>query len=572
MSEQARSAPHPAAAFLAALARRPYATLCLLCLLAWLPGFAMLPPLDRDEARFAQASKQMIESGNLIDIRFGGEARYKKPAGIYWLQAASTRLAGEPPYDQIWTYRLPSLLGAIAAVLLAFWCFRALAPPRTALVGAVLLALALGLTAEAHIAKTDAVLLATVLGAEGVLLRLYLTVRDTARERPGFGLAMAGWVAMAIGILIKGPVIVAVVALTALAVSLWDREWRWLAATRPLPGIALTLVLVLPWLVAIGVESHGQFFRDALGHDLAGKLAGGQESHGAPPGYYVLLSTLTLWPATLCALPGIGAAIAARKEPAMRFLLSWAGAAWLMFELVPTKLPNYILPVYPALALLAALWLMREEGSETRGQKILRVVASAQFAIGALGLAAAIAIAPQRFGGGTPLWLGALAALGGAVGLGAAGLILVRWRLAALLAAVLSAFVFYPLLMWGVAPRLSTIWISPRLAALVAKDRLPADPPVVTAGYDEPSLVFLLGTQTQIATGTRAADIAAAVGGLALIEERQKPAFLKAIADQGAEAVALDHLAGINYSHGKPVTITVYRVTPAPGVTNPPAE
>jgi len=572
MSEQARSAPQPAAAFLATLAGRPYAALVLLCLLAWLPGFAMLPPLDRDEARFAQASKQMVETGNLVDIRFGDAARYKKPAGIYWLQAAATEALGRPPYDQIWTYRLPSLLGAIAAVLLAFWCFSALAPPVTALIGAALLALTLGLTAEAHIAKTDAVLLATVLGAEGVLLRLYLAGRDGARARPGFGLAMAGWVAVAIGILIKGPVVVAVVALTALAVSLWDREWRWLAATRPLPGLALMLVLVLPWLVAIGIESHGQFFRDALGHDLAGKLAGGQEAHGAPPGYYVLLSTLTLWPATLFALPGIGAAIGARKEPAMRFLLSWAGAAWLMFELVPTKLPNYVLPVYPALAILAALWLMREDGRETRGEKILRRVASAQFVIGALGLAAAIAIAPERFGTGAPLWLGALAALGGAVGFGAAVLLLVRARLTALLAAVLSAFVFYPLLMWGAAPRLSAIWVSPRLAAVIAKDSLPGDPPVVTAGYDEPSLIFLLGTQTLIGTGARAADIAASVGGLALIEESQKPAFLKGIAGRGVSAAALDRLTGINYSHGRPVAITIYRVTPAPSVTIPPAE
>lgn len=573
MSEQAPSAPRPAAACLATLARRPYATLVLLCLLAWLPGFASLPALDRDEARFAQASKQMVETGNVVDIRFGGEARYKKPAGIYWLQAAATKALGRPPYDQIWTYRLPSLLGALAAVFLAFWCLGALAPPATALAGAALLALTLGLTAEAHIAKTDAVLLASVLGAEGVLLRLYLAARDPARERPGFALAMAGWAAMAIGILIKGPVIVAVVGLTALAVSLWDREWRWLAATRPLAGLALTLVLALPWLVAIGIQSHGQFFRDALGHDFAGKLVGGQEAHGAPPGYYILLSTLTLWPATLFALPGIGAAISARKEPAMRFLLSWAGAVWLMFALVPTKLPNYILPVYPALAMMAALWLMREpDAAETRGQKILRIAASLQFAIGALGLAAAIAIAPEKYGTGTPLWLEAAAVSGAMIGLAAAVLLLVRARPAALLAAVLSAFIFYPLLMWGMAPRLSDIWVSPRLAALVAKDRLPDDPPVVAAGYDEPSLVFLLGTQTQIATGLRAADLAAAGGGLALIEGRQNKDFLNELGHLRAAAVVVDRLAGINYSHGRPVAITIYRVTPPPGVTNPPAE
>ena len=208
-----------------------------------------------------------------------------------------------------------------------------------------------------------------------------------------------------------------------------------------------------------------------LGHDFAAKLVGGQEAHGAPPGYYVVLSTLTLWPATLFALPGIGAAIAARQKPAMRFLLSWAGAAWLMFALVPTKLPHYILPVYPALAILAATWAMRDDAGETGGQRFLRIFACAQFATGVLVLAIAIGLAPEKFGDGAPVWLIALAATGGAAGLGAAALLFMRRRLAALLAAVIAAFVFYPFLMWGVAPRLTQIWVSPRLAALVAKDR-----------------------------------------------------------------------------------------------------
>lgn len=563
MSELALTTPRPAAALLAAPAKRPFAALLLLCLLAWLPGFASLPVLDRDEARFAQASKQMVETGNPVDIRFGTAPRYKKPAGIYWLQAASTKLLGHAPYTAIWTYRLPSLLGAIAAVFLAFWCFRALAPPETAFTGAALLALTLALTAEAHIAKTDAVLLACILAAQGVLLRIYLAARVKA-EKPGIALAMAGWAALALGILVKGPVILAVIGLTALALSVWDREWRWLAATRPLRGVLLTLAIVLPWFVAIGFESHGLFYRQALGHDFAGKLVGGEESHGALPGYYVILSTLTLWPATLFALPGIGAAIEARKQAGFRYLLAWAGASWLMFALVPTKLPHYILPVYPALACMAALWLMREDASETRGQKYLRWLACVQFVLGTIILAAGVAIAPQVYGTGAPLWLTALAVLGGISGLVAAALLLVRARFAALLAAAVAALILYPSLMWGTAPRLTKIWVSPRLAALVEKDSLPNDPPVVTAGYDEPSLIFLLGAGTRIAPGADAARIAAVQGGLVLTDERQKPAFLKTLSGRGAKARAVDRLSGINYSRGKPVTITLYRVTPAP--------
>src|ERR1700686_1824459 len=99
---------------------RPYALLTLLCLLLYLPGISAIPPLDRDEARFAQATRQMLETGDFLRIRFQDEARNKKPAGIYWLQAAAVSAFSTPSATAIWPYRLPSLLGAMAAVLLTF--------------------------------------------------------------------------------------------------------------------------------------------------------------------------------------------------------------------------------------------------------------------------------------------------------------------------------------------------------------------------------------------------------------------------------------------------------------------
>src|SRR5712692_9491102 len=113
---------------------RPYALLAGLCLVLYLPGIAAIPPLDRDEARFAQATRQMLETGDFLRIRFQDEARNKKPAGIYWLQAASVRAFSSAAATAIWPYRLPSLLGGIATVLLAFTLgaalFRGEAEPR----------------------------------------------------------------------------------------------------------------------------------------------------------------------------------------------------------------------------------------------------------------------------------------------------------------------------------------------------------------------------------------------------------------------------------------------------------
>src|SRR5690242_11815003 len=98
-----------------------FGLLAVLCLTLFLPGFFTIPPTDRDESRFAQATTQMLKSGDFVDIRFQDESRYKKPVGIYWLQSAAVELAGGPDNVGIWAYRLPSLAGATLAVLLTAW-------------------------------------------------------------------------------------------------------------------------------------------------------------------------------------------------------------------------------------------------------------------------------------------------------------------------------------------------------------------------------------------------------------------------------------------------------------------
>jgi 4-amino-4-deoxy-L-arabinose transferase-like glycosyltransferase len=558
-------------ALLHRLAQRPRLVLMLLCLALWTPGVLSLPPLDRDESRFAQSSKQMLESGNFIDIRFGAVPRYKKPAGIYWLQAASTAVAGMGARDHIWTYRLPSLLGALGAVWLTFWCARAFASAEAALLAAALLGTTLLLAAEATIATTDAVLLACVMGAQGVLLRVYQAARSSA-PTPGRGLLLLGWAAFAVGILVKGPVVIGVCAVTAVALSVWDRDGWWLGRTKPLMGVALTLVVVLPWLIAIWLQSHGQFYQQSLGHDFAGKLVGGQESHGAPPGYFLALASLTLWPATLFLLPGLLAAIRNRAEPAIRFLLVWAGACWVMFELVPTKLPHYVLPVYPVLAMLAAIWAMGAAEDKSRWGRVLFYAAPVQFALGAAVLAAGAVVLPGKFGEGTLWWQIALVAAFAALALGAAIATLRRAHLAAAACALAAALVFYPALTLGVAPRLDQLWVSPRAAAAAKALARSGDPPPSLAGYVEPSLVFLLGTETRQTNGRGAAEAGAAQGGLALVEDSEQPAFLAHLAELEADATQVGSESGFNYSRGRRAHIRIYRIAPVREVMPPPAE
>jgi len=132
--------------------------LVALTLLMALPGLSNLPVIDRDEARFAQASIQMVERQDYVNIRFQDRARNKKPAGIYWMQSAMLKMFSSPDKRDIWIQRIPSTLGALLAVLATYWGGRCMIGKRAAFIGAGLLAVSAGFVFEAHIAKTDAVL------------------------------------------------------------------------------------------------------------------------------------------------------------------------------------------------------------------------------------------------------------------------------------------------------------------------------------------------------------------------------------------------------------------------------
>jgi 4-amino-4-deoxy-L-arabinose transferase-like glycosyltransferase len=551
-----------AAGTLGFCAKRPILVLFVVCFVAWFPGFFTLPPLDRDESRFAQATKQMLETGDFIDIRFGSGVRYKKPAGIHWLQSVPTALFNNEARTEIWTYRVPSFIGAFVALVLMFWLMRAFASRETAFLGALILGVTVLVTAEAKIAKTDAVLLATVLATQGVLIRAYLSFRN-ATAPPSMKLALIGWAAFGVGVLIKGPILPAVLFVTIVGISLFDWERpRWFKTLHPWWGLLLAAVIVLPWGIAIGIESSGLFYEKSLGEDFAAKIASGQETHGAPPGYYTALVSFSFWPATLLLFPAIAYGIIHRKDPVVRYLLAWAAACWLMFEATPTKLPHYILPAYPALAFLGAVWLTSSAQNEARWLGIARRASIVIYALVGLFFAYLIAFAPNHFGYGSTWWLHVGGALGALAVVAAAVWAWRGARVQAVLAAGGAAAVLYAFAGFGTVPRLQELWLSPRLVAVATKYMAPGDPPPVLSGYTEPSMVFLLGTETRLERGDGAGRTAAKGGGLALIERRQEGRFLEAVVAGGASAAPLETVEGMNYSRGRWSKVTIYRVTP----------
>src|SRR5215218_8240625 len=230
---RSRTAGVPFAEAIFGFVERSHARACgllvLLSLACFLPGFVSLQPMDRDEPRYAQASKQMLESHDLVDIRFQDEARHKKPVGIYWLQSATVALAeavGVPDArTTVALYRVPSLVGALSAVLLTYWAALAFLGRRGAFLSAALMATSIILMVEARLAKTDAMLAACSVAVMGGLARAYLSRGAGVLPRRAL---LIFWTGFALGILIKGPLVLMFAGLTAAVLSYRERSARWL--------------------------------------------------------------------------------------------------------------------------------------------------------------------------------------------------------------------------------------------------------------------------------------------------------------------------------------------------------
>jgi 4-amino-4-deoxy-L-arabinose transferase-like glycosyltransferase len=534
--------------------------LVVVALLNILPGFFSIPPTDRDEARFAQATKQMIESGNYIDIRLQSEVRYKKPVGIYWLQAAAVKTGqalGVPQaVTTIWLYRLPSLFGAVNGVLLTYWAALAFAGRRGAMLAGLMMAGCLLLSVEGRIAKTDAMLLATCVAAMGALARAYLWDLNKIGRGTSWSVPAIFWTALAAGVLLKGPVIAMLVVLTVGTLIVADRSAHWLTRLRPTIGLAWFALLVLPWFVAIMLRAGESFFAESVGHDMLGKVISGQESHGAPPGFYFVLFWVTFWPGATLAGLATPAVWAARREAGVKFLLAWLVPAWLVFELVATKLPHYVLPLYPAIAILIAR--VMDERTLARQRWLARGTfwwLVMPVLVGAAAIGALVVI-----GGQSNVLVWPIVAAAVAMGF-------IAWQrydadgggeqslVAACAAAILSTSALFGV----VVPALTPLFPSVTLAH-VLRDSGCAAPRAASAGYGEASLVFLAGTSTQLTNGAGAADFLRAGNcHFAFVEAHEEQGF-----KQRADAIGLRYAPGprfdaINMANGRPMTIAVYR-------------
>ena len=353
---------------LAKLAARPLLTVSILGCLLLLSGNWILPLIDRDEPRFAEASREMIQREDWIVPWFNGQHRFDKPPLIYWCQMASFRLFGECA----WAARVPSSLFAIATALLLVGWGRRLGSERAGFYAALMWLSCLQVLIHGRLALAD---MAMVFFATAAARGGWELTRPNAPVPRAWGLVF--YVSLALGFLAKGPVAWLPVVGVVLACWLRPEAFR---ITWPVfvAGLGASLLSIGVWGIPALITTHGEFFRVGIGHHVIDRSLGVMEGHGvkgwlgwlAALPMYFLTFFLSFFPWAL-AVPAAFRAwwIKRRQDAEGWYLVIQAAPVFVVFTLIRTKLPHYTLPAFPCVA----LWLsLQTAAAAESGRRLTR--------------------------------------------------------------------------------------------------------------------------------------------------------------------------------------------------------
>jgi 4-amino-4-deoxy-L-arabinose transferase-like glycosyltransferase len=532
----------------------------LVALIAGLPGLVILPVTDRDEARFAQSTAQMLEGGDFVGINYQDAPLNREPVLAHWLQAASVTLVSKQEARAIWAYRIPSLLAAMLAAAACAWGAEALFGALPGFVAGALLAATMALSTEAGLAAADAVVCGAVTLSMAAFGRIYAAGKGELKA--GWPTKLLFWLGLGLAILDKGAVAPVIALLAGAVLALWDRRAPWAKTLGWTWGLLLVAAIVGPWAMAITVRTDGGFWAGSV-RDMLPTFMGGRNAHAFPPGYHLLLAAFLLLPATALLPAARAEAWRARGTSGVRFAIAWLAPAWIVFELTPAKLPFDAMPLYGAVAWLCAFALTRPLEAWGRWSgAALSLLAGLGLAIGLLALAA-------RFGTGADIAVAILAGLIAILaGLAGGAALVSRYGVAALVAAGVLAITAHAVAEAAVLS-LRPLWTSNE--AVAALDRAGLDPrngltlgPVAVVGDASPSLVFLLGTATEIGDDVGDAAEAISQGRPAIIEASQDGAFRAELAADKLAAVQVATVDGFDYSRGRPIRLILYRLNGPP--------
>lgn len=489
------------------------ASLCLFLL-----GNGQHAVWDRDEPRYCQATRQLLRDGDWVVPRYNDGIRYDKPILTYWLQAPSFVAFG--PGEFAGRFHSAVLGAARVAVVHRFALALGCTPAGAGVAATAAMLMALMMVVS-KAATTDSTLVLTVV----VMLWAVWELRREFR----WGWHAAFWIALGFSVLVKGPpgVLVAWSAIVLLALIDARRvEYPGFArsALRSAAGMGLFLLVALPWAVMAWVRTEGDFFLHSIGHHVIDRVREPAEGHSGPFFYYLAVLPVAALPLTPLLVPAVRWWLAERARPELLFLAAWFVPSFIVFSLVKTKLPHYIAPLLPALALLLGLWW--SAGRPWMERPSWRMPGTVLLVLLGLGvLALPLGVAVKDLPGIMVLPLTAVAVVLGAGSLVAA----LRWqegRVLPFMGWMIGAWLLVAALALTVALPMADKLRPSRAMANWLHANLPPGTRVVAVEYQEPSLYFYWGsTVLEVGRGQPAQ-------GFALLNDVSRPTALVTTADR----------------------------------------
>ena len=309
-------------------------------------------------------------------------------------------------------------------------------------------------------------------------------------------------------------------------------------------------------------STDGALILDAINKDFLGKIKSSQENHWGPFGSHFILLFFTFWPMVLF-IPYAGRAFIDWKHHRfIKFLISWVIPFWFVLELVPTKLPHYILPIFPGIILLIFIGI----SSPPSGNRILHL-ASQIYRVLVIMFTIILSIAllyiTVIFSSSTLLiFSGFVLCCVLLTSILSGNLFFLnrcRNKIAPLFAMLIFAGISNAILFAIIIPNLDRIHISPKIVKYINElDNKPDT--IVATGYHEPSLVFSLGRDTLLLNPEEAALVVAeGENTIAIVEQRVLKTFLITLTNLSEEVEEIVSFSGINLAKGQKTSISLYK-------------